>query len=389
MDLLSSKKPVIAIVGGFDRNKIKHSQIESPPKEIIEQREACKKLGRILAKKGMRILVWSSEPHFIERYVVEGYLQEQDLDENSIICIYNQRNFPDFPEQKEKESHFVLKQSYHEDWEINFYESINTEADGIILMGGGPTTILAGAVAASWGKAVFSTPYFNGTAKVLYKWLFTKSKMRASAQIGKEDIDEMSKAWNPESCVLSLSRQLKKINEQKDERKKKEEAYLKLEEYRASIRFSQRMAVALLIVMLGFIVSMVLAITSSQEIIGFICFFLVLVFGGALGSLLSILGTQRKTSLPIVSLAAVGAGVGIVVGVVQISPNISQAISSEATFKVDIPLLFSSAIFAIFGGLAFESTIKNLMSSAKDAGNSSATKSSNAGISEEKEKRVI
>ena len=121
-----------------------------------------------MAKSGMRLVVWSSDPKFIEWDVVDGFLSVENIGMASVICIWHKDHYPKFPRQDEEDGPLLLKRSPHEDWEVGFYESIKNEADGVILIGGGSTTLVADIVAASWGKGLFATPHFHGKAETLY-----------------------------------------------------------------------------------------------------------------------------------------------------------------------------------------------------------------------------
>ncbi len=368
-----SEGPIVAIVGGVRPETLEGLSPEESEKCVGSYRETCRRLGACLAESRMRLLVWSSDPRFIERDVVDGFLGVPSPRRNSIICIWNQDHYPDFPHQDKNGGPILLKRSHHDEWEIGFYESIKKEADAIVLLGGGATTLIAGLVAASWGKALFATPHYHGKAEMLYKWMHTTSNSVASAPISEEDIDLMSRPWSPENCVSSLQRQLDGIARRREREQSRADYQSWVEERLSQTQSSNRRSVAVVLMMMAFIASMAVAISLENGILDFIAFFGVLVFGGALGASLSLLGTQRDSTLSSWSAAVVGAGIGVIVGVVQISPNITQFFPNAELSQVDMPLVFSSAVFALLGGLAFESSLQSLISRAGSIERSEST----------------
>ena len=259
----------------------------------------------------------------------------------------------------------MLKLSPHDDWEIGFYESIKKEADAVIIMGGGSTTLIAGVVAASWGKAVFATPHFHGKAETLYKWMHTASSAIAATPVNNGDIDLMSRPWSPAACVKSVQRQLAEIEGRRAEREQHQSRFTELQNTLSKFKSSGRQTWLVLALIIGFIATMIGGITTESGICDFIWFFLVLFFGGALGASLNQLGAEKDAFLPISSASVIGGGVGIIVGVLQIAPNLSKVFTGTSALKVDIELLFSSAVFALLGGLAFKSTLQNLIAKGK------------------------
>ncbi len=328
------ERPVIGIVGGIRQETLKEITKDEFDKNIEGYRKACQALGDSLAKAQMRLLVWSSDPQFIEIEVVKGYLATENVLKHSVLCVWNRDYAPSFPHQHAENNAIQLKQSHHNDWEIGFYESIKQEADGVVLLGGGTTTLVAGLVAASWGKALFTTPHFHGKAAMLYRWMHTNSSVVASSPVAGEDIDSMSQPWDPQACVESLRRQFSVIESRKAQHENKQQHYSSIERRFERMQSAQRRAVAVAVAILAFVASMVAAIAIPTGIADFVSFFLVLISGGALGSSLNLLGTQRDSVLPISGTLAIGAGIGIIVGVVQVSPNIPQVFRNECPSRL-------------------------------------------------------
>jgi hypothetical protein len=127
--------PQIAIVG--DANKANSPQLA---------KKAAEDLGAELAKRGCRILVFSSDPAFVEYNVVQGYLGSKSRKEAGAIEV---RYPPDleglFPGEKLGDPLFDRK-LLGQEWEASFYPSL-AHVDGLILIGGGYTTKVTGLIA--------------------------------------------------------------------------------------------------------------------------------------------------------------------------------------------------------------------------------------------------
>jgi len=99
-----------------------------------------------LAKAGMRILVYSSGEDFLEGPIVRGYIESQVAATGSIQVRYPFTGAkPAFPEQQAHRRMFDWRPDDSPDWETSFYRSLN-EVDGILLLGGGSSTLIAGLV---------------------------------------------------------------------------------------------------------------------------------------------------------------------------------------------------------------------------------------------------
>ena len=127
--------PRIAIVG--DAHK-------SGSPELAKK--AAEALGTELARRGCRILVFSSDPAFIEYDVVRGYLASKTKKEPGAIEVRYPPNLAGlFPGETPGDELFDRKPLGRE-WEVSFYPSL-ADVDGLLLIGGGYTTKIAGLIA--------------------------------------------------------------------------------------------------------------------------------------------------------------------------------------------------------------------------------------------------
>jgi hypothetical protein len=65
---------------------------------------------------------------------------------------------------------FDFTQDTHSEWEISFYRSLR-DADGVILLGGGTSTLIAGLVAMGFGKSIVACESFGGYASKIWTLL--------------------------------------------------------------------------------------------------------------------------------------------------------------------------------------------------------------------------
>jgi hypothetical protein len=149
--------PIIAIVGSV--------------KTSADAPSAAEALGRELAKAGLRILVYSSGVDFLEGRIVKGYVASRLAARGSIQVRYPLHGQkPEFAEQQSNGELFDWQPDYRQDWEISFYQSLN-EVNGILLMGGGDSTMIAGVVALGHRIAMLPLATFDGAAAKIWEAL--------------------------------------------------------------------------------------------------------------------------------------------------------------------------------------------------------------------------
>jgi hypothetical protein len=146
----NASDPIIAIVGNIKTHPAAPAAAEA--------------LGRECAKAGLRILVYSSGVDFLEGRIVAGYVASKVAARRSIQVRYALHGAkPEFPEQQTNGQLFDWRPEHGQDWEMSFYQSLN-DVDGILLMGGGDSTMIAGLVAIGHGKAMLPVAGFGGKA---------------------------------------------------------------------------------------------------------------------------------------------------------------------------------------------------------------------------------
>ena len=177
--------PMIAIVGNV-------TALPGDAEQLMAE-QAGKDLGRQLAAAGYHIVVYSSERQFLEAHVVSGYVASGHAQLNSIHVMYpEEASKIAFPEWTPDSQFFFPERDPSSDWEISFYDSL-AKVQGILLLGGGRSTLIAGLVGAGYGLAVIPIPTFGGYAKKIWSNLHLRQSILRQAdlnRIAKQDWTE-------------------------------------------------------------------------------------------------------------------------------------------------------------------------------------------------------
>jgi hypothetical protein len=163
--------PRIAIIGSYDPQRQERLDL----RQLDDTVKAGEDLGRELARQGFHIIVYSSEPHSLEVDVVRGYLEKPEQAAGSIQVLFSQqyareRGEPTFPQKKADDERFDYLPDLSPDWESSFYRSLAT-VDGVLIVGGGPSALVAGIVAISHQKPVVACATFGGSGEKVWRAL--------------------------------------------------------------------------------------------------------------------------------------------------------------------------------------------------------------------------
>jgi len=169
------------------------------PDEATRQRagQAARELGRELAKAGFSIIVYSADPKFIEPYVVEGYIASGAAKHSSIRVEYPpppEGNI-DFAALKTHQNAFDLQPSADPNWEVSFYNSLSA-VEGILLVGGGRSTLITGLVGLGSRVTVLPIRSFGGYARNVW------DKIRANPDpLTQEEMNLLARPdWNQDTA---------------------------------------------------------------------------------------------------------------------------------------------------------------------------------------------
>jgi hypothetical protein len=369
---MESYRPIIAIVGSA------RSEILPDQEKEKAARKACNELGQKLAAAGWRIAVYSSNNAFIEPDVVTGYVAAGAAGKNSIVCYYPQEasvNFPEMEEHKDKE-YFDQIVDPSSDWEVSFYRSL-AKVDGIVLLGGGASTLIAGNIALSRDLAIIAVARFGGASLRFWQQQLPSKP----AFIEEYDINIMGR-WTAKSAtelVKSLSDQYKRRQSRlsaaetelqglKDKAQKWDELSTEKKEDKARTYLALGFLIVFIVFLIvGLITDPPARLYSLLTIVG-------LCFAGGMGATIRMLTPGAPTSRKWVA-TVLGITVGLVFSLLYLIPQLIQ----NSGFLIPVPgntgittatrvQYISSLIVAFLAGLGFDFAVDQLLRRAQQSG---------------------
>ncbi|MFD2686560.1 hypothetical protein ACFS5L_17190 [Streptomyces phyllanthi] len=155
-----SARPLIAIIGSADP----HRTFSPPLKAADLAPEACRQLGMELARAGCDLAVFSSSPEYIETDVVAGYAEACSETQPGRVAAYPPRHRDvDFGTAPDAHLRMEILRDTSGEWEVAFYHTLLT-CDGVLLMGGGQSTRVAGIIALAQRLPLVPVASFGGGA---------------------------------------------------------------------------------------------------------------------------------------------------------------------------------------------------------------------------------
>jgi hypothetical protein len=335
--------PIIAIVGNA-----KTSDTAASAAEV---------LGRELAKSGFRILVFSSEPDFLECHVVRGYVASRAGVRCSIQVRYPLHGVkPAFAEQSTNSELFDWRPDHAPDWEMSFYQSLS-EVQGIILMGGGPSTLIAGAVARGHQLAMLALPGFGGKAAQVWVNLRPGQDLATGDEIslmGRPDwSDEMGA-----DCVKALKDQL--------ERKAENARQKRLEELRKEISIRRHAVVAGLLFAAAFAMASLSLWEKPLPWMVMAALFVCPALAGVAGATIRLVFDLREGTLPLspqsaITTGALGLIAGGVAGLLFITAQMATATEPGVLPKQAARLVPFCFLIGFTAGMTLDAVFRKLI----------------------------
>jgi hypothetical protein len=198
--------PLIAIVGSVDPGR----SYDVPLRRVEGSRSACAEIGAALAESGCHLIVYSSDEHFIEGDFIRGYCASGNVGRRSIEVRFPADARIDFPELASHADAFHLRRDMSRDWETSYYRSLVT-ADGIVMVGGGQSTLIGGLIAVSQRIPLVPVATFGGAAESVWQH-FDRDRGFTSP----EDLEAMSQEWAPGSATLLVGALLAQVKARAD-----------------------------------------------------------------------------------------------------------------------------------------------------------------------------
>jgi predicted Rossmann-fold nucleotide-binding protein len=183
------KKPAIAIVGSIDPTR----EYQNPIRDPERGRKMARELGAALAKRGWRIIVSAPGSRFIESEVVQGFVGSGSARPRSVVVEFPVgKSTADFPEFEQNHDVFELRPFTGAGWEIAYYRSLG-RADGVVLIGGGQSTLITGVLSLTFGSPVLAIPTHGGAAEKVWELLSAERHLATE-----EQKDAMAQPATPE-----------------------------------------------------------------------------------------------------------------------------------------------------------------------------------------------
>lgn len=164
---------------------------------------AVRDLGRELAVAGYHIVAYSSTPQFADPHMVSGYIASQLAKPSSIHIKYpSDEPSISFAERQAHSALFDMQPDSSSNWEVSFYDSLG-QVDGILMIGGGRSTLVAGLVGMGYGTVVLPIPSFGGYSQRIWSDLKAKGK---DSVLTADDLSILaSPDWGPDTAKKIIS----------------------------------------------------------------------------------------------------------------------------------------------------------------------------------------
>ncbi|MEB3210510.1 MAG: hypothetical protein VKL39_04120 [Leptolyngbyaceae bacterium] len=365
------ERPLITIVGSANQERA--SELGLKKVEIAQQ--AAKELGWAIAEANCRLLVYSTQPGFIEYYTIRGYIESGQGKPNSIQIRYPLTlEQPELPDQNSNEHLFDWRPDRSKDWEVSFYRSLQ-EVDGMILIGGGQSTLISGLVAMGYRKPILALASFGGCAEKVWEALSIERDL-----LEHRDITFMaSPKWSSTSAKEGIQILLRQRQRREEEAKQ-----LRLAELRKSANLTRHALVSATLFLVA-LASVPIAWGGGLPYPWLLwLLFFSPVLGGVSGATIRTVFDLRQGSLPLttpstITTIALGLIAGGVAGLLFISaqltaipavPDVTDAVNSTALATASLQLQASQAgrlvPFAVsigfIAGLTLDAVFRRLLS---------------------------
>jgi hypothetical protein len=188
MTSLSEERPLIAVVGSVDGTR----EFAPPLQNIAQGREACRQLGRALAQAHCDLAVFSSKEKYIEAEVVRGYAEACGEGGQGRVVAYPPRHRSvDFRLPEGSAVTIEVVRDTSGEWEVSYYRTLMA-CGGVLMVGGGQSTRVAGIVALAQRIPVVPVAAFGGGAGQV--WI-NLDKVRNDTDDA--DIALLGQEWSP------------------------------------------------------------------------------------------------------------------------------------------------------------------------------------------------
>ena len=190
-----------AIVGAADaaRNSPDHAHPYDPQVDLDKTNAAARALGAAIAKKGHGLIVYDAS--FIEAVAVSAYVTASPpRSEGAAPIVIKQPPAPTNAVFAEELTHPALFDRVADSsglWEVAFYRS-RADADGVVLIGGANSTLIAGQVAIGARVPVLAVLRSGGAAETVWRTIAPGVDLpngNEHARMAAEPGDDAAQRW--------------------------------------------------------------------------------------------------------------------------------------------------------------------------------------------------
>jgi hypothetical protein len=343
-------EPLIAIVGNIKTHD------DAPA--------AAHALGRELARAGLRILVYSSGQDYLEGRLVSGYIESKVAARRSVQVRYALHGAkPEFPEQQTHPEVFDWRPEQGQDWEMSFYQSLN-DVDGIVLMGGGDSTMIAGLVGMGHGIAMLPMAGFGGKASKVWEALLPGRDLATA-----DEVSLMARPKWADEDAAEYAKALKDQIARKAERARQERLAQRRQE--ASVTLQAFIALALFLLAMG---SVAWAWSGPvRAAVAMMLLFVSPLLAGVSGSTVRLIFDLRQGSVPLtgqsaMTTAALGLIAGGVAGLLFVTAQVTTAAAPTDTTQIVSTaqaqrLVPFTVLIGFVAGLTLDAVFRKLIAS--------------------------
>ena len=210
---------------------------------------ACAAIGRELAKAGCDLVVFSSSDDYIERDVARAYLEALDPAHPGTVVVRTPYDREvDFGVPEQLRQFIEIRPDPAAEWEISYYRAL-LDADGLVVVGGGRATRIAGTLAVAGATPIIALAMFGGGALTVWQHL-DRHRNHATD----EDMHLMAGAWSDKSAARLVASLLGQIARRREtiRQQQRESARSKRSRTVNSLCATSAIAFSALTVWLGF-----------------------------------------------------------------------------------------------------------------------------------------
>jgi hypothetical protein len=263
---------------------------------------------------------------------------------------------PAFAEQSTHSELFDWRPDHAPDWEMSFYQSIS-EVQGILLMGGGPSTLIAGAVARGHQLAIVALPGFGGRSEQVWQ------NLRPGRDLANNDeISLMARPdWSDEmgaECVKAIANQLARKAENLRQKR--------LEDVRREISIRRHAVIVALLFALAFAMVSISILQNPAPWMVMAALFVCPAFAGISGATIRLVFDLRQGSLPLspqsaITTGALGLIAGGVAGLLFITAQMATAMAPGPSPKQTARLVPFCFLIGFTAGMTLDAVFRKLI----------------------------